>query len=75
MKMEWISVTDKLPNDGETVLVVVRRYSAGFLPMSAVEMASYSRDFDWVFDDAPVFGVIDITHWMPLPEPPKEEST
>ncbi len=69
--MEWISVKDKLPPENESVLVVVHGYRRGFEPISLVEISSYSHDFDFIFDDLPI-SRIDVTHWMPLPEPPEE---
>ena len=44
---EWISVKDKMPEDGKEVL-----FSDG------ISMIAYAQD---------------VTHWMPLPEPPEEE--
>lgn len=72
MEMEWISVKDKLPPEDESVLVVVHECSEAFEPISLVEISSYSHDFDFDLTDLPIGGVVDITHWMPLPEPPKE---
>ena len=49
---EWISVEDRLPEEGEHILVC---YIDG-----------------WICDQhAPIDN--GITHWMPLPEPPKGE--
>ena len=70
--MEWISVKDRLPDDLTSVLVYF--YGAGF--------ESGEQTFA-VFSDNK-FKVMDIsnsledytdiiTHWMPLPEPPKED--
>lgn len=75
MEMEWISVKDKLPPEDDPVLVVVHGYRGGFEPISLVEISSYSHDFGFSLDDLPIGGVIDITHWMPLPELPKEVHT
>ena len=66
-KMRWISVKDKVPKPHEAVLTFVRqgievwmsiacRNDAGFWLLSLTG----GRD-DW-----------SVTHWMPLPEPPKE---
>lgn len=54
---EWISVKDKLPEKGECILA----YN-GLI----VSQCYYIGDG--------IFTVIcGVTHWMPLPEPPKDE--
>ena len=58
---EWISVDDRLPDESYPVLCVT---SAG-----GMMIARYGHKYgSWH-----VSGSIDITHWMPLPEPPKGE--
>jgi hypothetical protein len=60
----WISVTERLPEKGYYVLA----YEDG-----DIMMASYN-DGNWVLRD--LYEIIDDlkpTHWMPLPEPPKEK--
>lgn len=63
-KMRWIPVSERLPEDGQTVLVytgyeiMIRRYE------------SLGR----VFREGTHGGIGPVTHWMPLPEPPKEET-
>ena len=67
---EWISVNDKLPNDREWVLV----WHTGY---ATPKKAKYKDDFAPFL---PVF-LIDgdngnkgeVTHWIPLPKPPKGE--
>ena len=67
---EWISVNDKLPNDREWVLV----WHTGY---ATPKKAKYKNDFAPFL---PVF-LIDgdngnkgeVTHWIPLPKPPKGE--
>lgn len=64
---EWISVNDRLPETGERVLTLDKwghirdrelfRFKSGFI----------------CFRPDGLVPVKDITHWMPLPEPPKEE--
>ena len=60
----WIPVTEKLPESGKIVLI----YQDGGWGAEG----SYStydkkwRRFGWGS------GCIDATHWMPLPQPPKE---
>lgn len=58
--MEWISVNDRLPQIGKPVL--------GF--------ESENRIGVWIInsrEDYPIFSEF-VTHWMPLPEPPKEDA-
>ena len=61
----WISVQDKLPPLGQTV-IVYREYAWG-----EVKVEQGCRDLgDWW----KVYGTRTkrVTHWMPLPQPPKE---
>jgi hypothetical protein len=65
--MEWISVKDKLPDDGIHVLVDIgSRYPMrGFHHQKTGWQAYYYGGCDSVESDAPVI------NWMPMPEPPK----
>ena len=59
---EWISVKDRLPNIGCYVLFVRGNKIYG--------VGAYSDTYrDFFSGQFPVKGV---THWMPLPKPPKE---
>ena len=64
---EWISVTERLPEDDSDVLA----YSS-IGEESRIYPACYSNGvwFDCVFN-APATDTT--THWMPLPDPPKGE--
>lgn len=58
--MEWISVKDRLPETGKNVLVVVKgEVHEGVLGMVF-----------WTVPNAESYCNKDVTHWMPLPEPP-----
>lgn len=64
---EWISVKDKLPDLGEPVLI----YSYPNIEIGCVDTDDTGENV-WYLQNV---GLIDIgwyTHWMPLPEPPKE---
>ncbi|MBR1749926.1 MAG: DUF551 domain-containing protein [Ruminococcus sp.] len=64
---EWISVKDRLPEDGEEVLI----YST----TNEISMCYYDEDthrFNVVDSDL-YWNEISVTHWAPLPEPPKGE--
>lgn len=64
----WIPVTERLPEEFVSVLVHIPSYA----PMPTVREA-YHVDDCWVTKIV-IFHDDDITHWMPLPEPPKEEA-
>lgn len=64
--MEWISVKDRLPEIGERVLTLDKRGRIGDR-----EYYRFESGFICFRPDGLVPGK-DITHWMPLPEPPKE---
>lgn len=58
---EWISVKDRLPMKNDRVLV--------YRPeMKESDVGAGSVQFGWNCSRKKT----DITHWMPLPEPPKE---
>jgi Protein of unknown function (DUF551) len=62
----WISVEDRLPELGESVLIwdgQCRR--VGFY----LKTGEYYYYWESTDDEYP----LDITHWMPLPEPPETE--
>lgn len=82
---KWIPVTERLPEDRQRILCF-RKGKYGFCALTAAYskcLASYCDiDFHGVkhggfFDyDSEVgyYELHDITHWMPLPEPPKGDS-
>ena len=66
--IDWISAEDRLPPYGERVLVVNEAYEAkhGYTRYNCgVTVRAQHLDF--------TFWGHKITHWMPLPEPPKGE--
>lgn len=61
---EWISIKDRLPDDSREVLIHNAEYRE---PLMIIGW--YSHDFkSWVSYDV---DNLEVTHWMPLPEPPK----
>lgn len=64
----WISVEDRLPEPLEYVLV----YMPGEKPFQTVREAYLGQSGRWFagFYDR---DQSEVTHWMPMPEPPKEE--
>jgi hypothetical protein len=66
--MEWISVRDEMPNEGQTVLI----FTAG----ESIGVGYFGGEEGWVVECMP-WGEeeaegddIEVTHWMPPPLPP-----
>ena len=65
--MEWISLNDRRPEDNVRVLffasgqMVLGKYSPGLKAYIGKVYKNYAHE------------LIDVTHWMPLPEPPNLE--
>lgn len=66
---KWISVKERLPIDRLKKYLVAFRDAGG----SIVDMARYFPSDGWTCDNWDVPQNL-ITHWMPLPEPPKEDT-
>ena len=65
----WIPVTERLPEEGESVLVF-GYWHEKFQPLMCY--LSPHRKGEW-FTTVAGQQVYTVTHWMPLPEPPKGE--
>lgn len=59
---KWIPVTERLPEPYTWVLVFAEEHEVAF--------DAFYDGAQW--KDA-ILNVLGVTHWMPLPEPPKEE--
>ena len=63
-KPKWISVEERMPEDGDDVAAIIRwnenvwEYGIAF-----------RCNGKWLVNGE---GIVTVTHWMPLPEPPKE---
>lgn len=58
----WISVKERLPEEGERVLFFCDDVDIGY----------FFKERGWHFlDGGDWFEINEVTHWMPLPEPPK----
>ena len=69
---EWVSVKDRLPEEGEYVLCVLKGFNYGgkiqvckFVPADKFKEKPYFEHFRNGFPT--------VTHWMPLPPTPKGE--
>lgn len=65
-KQSWIPVTERLPDVYEHVLVSV----PGMAPHAMVQEAFRGRNGMW-YSNGFRYVADEITHWMPLPPPPK----
>ena len=65
---EWVSVDDELPEVGGYVVCIAKRNPfSRFMPM----VARIEKN-GWVNPITEQY-ISEVTHWMPLPEPPKGE--
>ena len=62
MASEWIPVSERLPDDGQSVIVFWRKYKE-------VGEAVFGKEEGWFSTDRD--GCHDVSHWMPMPEPPE----
>ena len=69
---EWVSIDDRLPEEGEYVLCSLKGFNYGgniqvckFVPADKFKDKPYFEHFRNGFPS--------VTHWMPLPQPPKGE--
>ncbi len=71
---EWIRVEDRMPPDGEWVIVAAKD-SAG-KKFVECDIRWCSEDQEWQYFDGSDGWVgsfhDEVTHWMPIPEPPEE---
>jgi hypothetical protein len=71
---EWISVKDRLPEEGQSVDCWVSsvRYGTKYRHADSI----FNTDFNEMCFDHDDFShyekIESVTHWMPLPSPPKE---
>lgn len=65
--INWISVKKRMPDIDETVLCYSNKNGGDYF----IGYIGY-RSGAWIEDG--VMHIGDVTHWMPLPKPPKEEA-
>ena len=65
---KWISVKERLPEDQRSVLTVNGHGEIRIMGL----WSKRGDEWTWVHNDR-MMHYNDITHWMPLPEPPKED--
>lgn len=68
MQNEWISVKDRLPERRGRYIVAVCNY------IGKIDVFDLWFDYpEWYIDEDDDLYQFEVTHWMPLPEPPKGE--
>ena len=85
-KPRWIPVTERLPDEGRYLALTtpsvnggepyarILRFSENLESVDRYDFEGINRSGWYYYDDE--FGqieVVTVTHWMPLPQPPKEE--
>ena len=71
---EWISVKDRLPDQSGEVLVIVSGNPQKNITLNfAYELVEYDPYDGWIMEMWPEWEDAVVTHWMPLPLPPKGE--
>jgi hypothetical protein len=67
--MEWISVKDKLPACSKRVLCFTK-YGWTVVDSYSHSVGPHDNPTHW-FDGSDEEYNVDVTHWMPLPNPPE----
>ena len=68
----WIPVEERLPESDDNVLVIVNGECKTMTFEEAYMLASYYPGEGWIVEEYEDWENPVVTHWMPLPEPPKE---
>lgn len=68
-KPRWIPVTERLPE--HLTSVIVHKKDGGIFIWEYFDTSP--TDECWIDDSMSVYAFYDVTHWMQLPQPPKEE--
>jgi hypothetical protein len=65
---EWIPCSERMPEDDENVLVYILTSHMNFISLAHIHKGVFRTA--WNHDK---ITNVEITHWMPLPEPPEKE--
>jgi hypothetical protein len=68
---EWISVDDRLPEERVMVLGYVVTDYGDCYPSDCIYVMELIHGLFYPFNCSAIKGYSKVTHWMPLPEPPK----
>lgn len=74
MTTDWISVKDRLPEPDENVFVYATKWETKGYVVGITRRYRYTDGREVWVEPFPGFELVyHITHWMPLPKPPKED--
>lgn len=65
--MKWVKVSERLPENTKSWNLVITEYNEFYIAKTHF----WERRNLWVFESDEGKTLINITHWQPLPEPPK----
>lgn len=70
----WVNANKQLPNTDELVLVIVSgKPQENIEFIDAYEFATYNREEGWIVEAYPMWENPQISYWISLPEPPRED--
>lgn len=76
--MEWISVKKQLPPEGIPIRIKAQYHDDISVEAECIfsrcDIDEYTEAWKWTMniENCEKYGTIRLTHWMPLPQPPKE---
>ena len=70
----WIPVSEELPEEYKYVLVTVNEKHNKTIPDSVVMIGCYTYEQGWILNGYIDLVNLNVTAWMPLPEPYKEQN-
>ena len=71
-RTRWIPCSERLPESSHDVLVVVSGTVGNIRLVDSIEIGNFDKDEGWILEMWPEWEDPNVTHWLPLPEPPKE---
>lgn len=71
--VKWIPVEDRLPAEGDLVLVTVNGIYNHITFSDAIELGEICSDGTWFIAGYPDWNNPNVVAWMPLPEPYRKE--
>ncbi|WP_394970207.1 DUF551 domain-containing protein [Candidatus Allofournierella merdipullorum] len=73
-RMTWVSVSERMPDKDQVVIVIANGKPRENITLDgAFELAEWSESDGWILACWPDWENPVVTHWMPIPVPPKGE--